>query len=113
MNLSGGISLDFGCLSEYDGKVILLLENDSTITLDQVTKTDCGNSGLACYSIRPPNNETSILLYSQISELFEELANVKVKKMRVFGTERNYDFELKDEKRDIISLHIKLIKSRL
>lgn len=105
----------FGCLSEYDGKIILLLANDSTLTLDQVSKTSCNNyvNG-AYYSIRASANETDLIMHQgRINELFEELSNVEIKKMRVYGTEGSHDFEFKDEKRNIVSLHIKFIKSKL
>lgn len=107
-------TVKFGCLSEYKGKIMLLFENDSTMTLKQLSKTDCSSSVLAANYIPLDEEQAKDPLWKDLLESnVKILAENKVKKLRVYGSEGYYDFEIKDDKRDIIIQHLKSIQTKL
>ena len=93
---------------------MLLFENDSTMTLKQLSKTDCSSSVLAANYIPLDEEQAKDPLWKDLLESnVKILAENKVKKLRVYGSEGYYDFEIKDDKRDIIIQHLKSIQTKL
>jgi hypothetical protein len=78
----------FGCLSEYDGKIMLLFENDSIMTLKQLSKTNCSSSVLTANYIPLSKDQAKDPLWKDILQSnIQALAENKIKKIRVYGSE--------------------------
>ncbi|MFZ2905294.1 MAG: hypothetical protein WAZ98_03725 [Cyclobacteriaceae bacterium] len=106
--------INYGCLSEYNGKMIILLENDSTIEAKQFSTTNCDSNYLPAQYLPLSEADHNNPVWSElVLENIELLSSKKVKKIRVYATEGYNDFELKPEKQDVLIRHLTLIKSRL
>jgi hypothetical protein len=76
------------CVSNNDGKIITLLEDDSTLELLQVSKIDC-------------NSRVAVRYFLSDLDL-EKLKTTVIKKIRLYTTEGFFDFEIKENKKEII-----------
>lgn len=110
--LTTGIGL--GCLSEYEGKIMFLFENDSTMECYQVSETECSsttfNPAYAMFARSERNDPTFLEI---MAANVERLKTNPIKKIRIYGTKGYYDFTLKPEKRQIIASHINLIQDKI
>jgi hypothetical protein len=87
------IGADF-CVSPDSGKVIFLLDDETKITLNQISKIDCKQQQLdVSYSIENIENQ---LEYVKI------LAAKKINKIRFYTTKGFVDFDIKENKKEII-----------
>jgi len=76
------------CYSNRGGKIVLLLENDTKITLTQITDVKCGTSETIGYNL----NENDIY----------NLMNYSLKKVRIQATDGYMDVTIKDKKQQLI-----------
>lgn len=116
MSFSMLTTADFGCLSEYNGKVIFLFDNDSTMEAYQVSNTDCSNSDGYSASYAMVSREelkNGATLPTLLTENLEKLRRNAIKKIRVYGSKGYIDFTIKPEKRGVLTTHINLIKGKL
>lgn len=98
-----------GCLSEYDGKCILLFENGETLELTQISDTNCGDFLSAIYVFYSRDQINDPALRDIALKNYEKISTTPVKKIRIYGTESTKDYTLKDDKKDIIIKHFKAI----
>lgn len=98
-----------GCLSEYDGKCILLFEDGETLELAQISETQCGDFLYAIYEFYSRDQINDPALRDIALKNYEKISTTLVKKLRIFGTESTEDYTLKDDKKDIIIRHLKAI----
>lgn len=107
-------TVKFGCLSEYEGKIMLLFENDSNMTLKQFSKTDCSSDILTANYIPLDELQAKDPIWKDLLESnVKILAENKIKKLRIYGSEGYFDFEIKEDKRDIIMQHLSSIRTKL
>lgn len=109
-------TVDFGCLSEYDGKCIILFDDGSKITFQQQSDTECTKwhynpiySMVDKESIKAdPSTWLSIM-----KENFDQIIEKPIDKIRIYGTDGYNDYVLKPEMKDVLQRHAELIKSKL
>jgi hypothetical protein len=105
-------SVDLGCLSKYDGKMMVLFEDGDTITLKQQSDTDCGSEIKVNYYFGSPevieSNSMENLQIEQ-SGIVEKFRTKKISKIRVYGTKFYDDIEFRPEITDIYSKMISKI----
>lgn len=77
------------CLSQYDGKIIWLFNDKSTLELPQISETDCEYTSI--------NGKYKLTL-----EQVETLKTKQSDKLRVYTTKGYLDFELKDDKKELM-----------
>lgn len=106
-------SVDLGCLSEYEGKIILLLENGLQIECFQISKTSCSNYPSASYvfDFRRDVNLYDAAVSSSV--YLKEIQKSPLKKIRIFATNGYKDYEIKSDKRNIITEHYNAIQKIL
>ena len=109
----------FGCFSQYDGKMVLLLEDSSTINMIQSSKTDCGSQvyNSSIYSVQyafDGYKDLSTQDYrSKMSNYISTIFRIKVKKIRIYGSEGYMDYQLKPDKMYVFRSHIESIENAL
>lgn len=99
LNLQTGTSL---CVSPTKGKTIFLLSDGSKLTLRQQTEITCNTALVVSYFV---GNGTS-----EIESNLNLLSTVDIQSIRVYTTEGYVDFEVKDEKKQLIKNHFGMIK---
>ena len=87
------------CINNNDDKIILLLNNENTIELKQAAKLDCANRVLAKYIIS--------------DEEIKTLSINPIKKFRIYTYDGYIDFEVKEDKKDIIKNSFSLFNSKI
>lgn len=76
------------CLNNLDGKTIILFNDDTTTELTQVSRLECAQRILSSYYLP--------------AESLKKLAQVEIKKMRIYTTDGYFDFEIKEDKKELI-----------
>lgn len=103
-------STSIQCLSEYEGKCIILFDNGETMEISQISDTDCGQYRTRAIYVLAKRDEIENNDFNQISlNNLEKLKNNLIRKIRVYGTNRYIDCELKENKKDIFIQHINAI----
>lgn len=78
------------CLSQYDGKIIWLFSDKTTLELPQISETDCEYTSInGKYKLTP--------------EQLEILKTKQPDKLRVYTTKGYMDYELKEDKKELIN----------
>jgi hypothetical protein len=104
----------FGCLSEHKGKMMILFEDDSTMTLKQISKTNCNSSQLSANYLPLSDDQSKETIWRDILlENVTKLSKSRLKKIRIYGTEGYYDYTIKEDKRDIIIHHFNSLQTKL
>src|SRR5690606_40914003 len=89
---------DLGCLSKYDGKIMLLMDSGDTFTFMQNSDTDCGSNSYFTNYLMLSEDQAVLPNWREILlENFNEIANSKVKKVRVYATKGYLDIEVRSE----------------
>lgn len=98
--LNFDIALGFTfCLSNYEGKTILLFEDQSTLTLIQTSRLDCSTRISAKYYIT--DADIAVLMNKNLS------------KIRIYTSDGYIDFEVKEKKIEIIRKTFKLFHNTI
>lgn len=92
---------NFTCLSE-DSKVILLLEDESTIELFNKTKTDCASQ-----------NQSITGRYSISADQIKTLSEKYLSEFRIYYSEGYSDYTVKKGKKDIVKGTARLFLNEL
>lgn len=87
------------CVSNNDGKAIILFENDTTLELPQVSKIDCALRVAVQYYLQ--NND------------IEQLSKSIIKKIRIYTTDGHISFEIKEDKKELIKNTFNLFLSKI
>jgi hypothetical protein len=103
-------TIDFGCLSKYDGKMMLLFDDGSTMTLTQTTDTDCSDNPSPGYLIVSDEESKQTDWKETQKSNLKKIISSPVKKIRIYGSEGYYDYELLPDKKTIFSQHLKAIE---
>lgn len=99
-----------GCLSEHDGKCILLFDNGETLELTQISSTNCDRTYVyATYDFYSRDQISDPAINDIVLKNYEKIRTTPVKKIRIYGTESIADFTLKDDKKDILIKHFRVI----
>lgn len=93
------------CLSEYEGMAILLLKDNSKITLKQVSRVDCNSSVDGKYILGES--------FAEQLENLKILEKINLSKIRIYTTNGYLDFEIKDKKQEIIKNHFKILHNEI
>lgn len=104
---------DLGCLSDSDGKLVVTFTDDSVVTMTQASDTDCTNSYVAAYVAVTREETNSPAFLEIVNRNMEKLMAATIKKIVVYATNGNMEYEVKPDKRDIFSQHIKTIRAKL
>lgn len=88
--------VELGCLSNYDGKAILLFEDDSRISMKQVSEVDC-SSQTPRYLLYSPSQGTSARTYIEMEDNWEILKSKKIRKVRIYA-DKPATFDIKNGK---------------
>jgi len=81
-----------------DSKIIILFEDNTTLELTQIAKIDCAQRVVCKYFL---NNEN-----------IDKLSNNLFKKARIYTTDGYLDFEIKENKKELIKNTFTLFKSK-
>jgi hypothetical protein len=99
-----------GCLSEYNGKCIFLFEDGETQELTQFSNTNCNSNSLYAMYVFWKRDQID---YPEIRDIMftniEKASTKRINKIRIYGTEGIADYTLKEEKKDILIKHFKVI----
>lgn len=101
-------SVDLGCMSKYDGKAMLMFEDNEVIEIKQISDTDCGENVNVRYILvskevyDATTSETGLtdFLDAQYKSM-ELLETKKLKKIRIYGSKYYDDIDIRPELQDI------------
>jgi len=94
-----------GCLSQSTGKIILLLEDKSTIECVQFSETVCRTNILGATYLPTPRRDLLDLCIGN----FLILNYQKITKVRIYTTETYYDFEIKNSDQEFVQNQFKMV----
>jgi hypothetical protein len=77
------------CLSPNNGKAIWLFEDKSTLEVNQTSGADCNSGNL-------------LAQYTITQEQIDKLSTGKLSKLRVYTSEGYVDYEIRDDKKEIL-----------
>ena len=106
-------NMDVGCFSEYDGKLMFLLSNGTVIECIQKSDTDCSDMPNGTFALFDEDVKTYAEMVGYTNENIELLLNNDIKKIRIYSTNGYYDFEMKDENKDIFKQHYEVIQNEM
>jgi hypothetical protein len=103
------------CLSQHTGKILLLFENE-TLEVSQISDTDCTNGFKAANYLLVSRD---VLEKSQSEADWTELTNAylevflsqELKKIRIYGTNGFLDFEIDQEYKYVLASYLEAINS--
>ncbi len=104
---------DMGCLSKYDGKIILLLDNGKTIECTQNSETDCSDSPSASYVFYEKGVKSIEQGFLQSEEKLEEISKSVISKIRVYANKGYRDYEIQEEKGGVFTRCYEAIMDKL
>jgi hypothetical protein len=90
------------CVNPNDGKVILLFSDNSKITLNQHTEINCQSILNVDYFIGENQSEIESNLLN--------LTTKSISSFRIYFTDNFADFDVKEDKKELIKNHFKLIQ---
>ncbi len=111
--------IDIGCLSEYDGQMMLLTKDDEVLRLAQYTDTDCGgtsrysNDYKAAYILVDREHLHADNVIQMMRANFNKIMNKKIKRIRIYATNGYYDFNVKKDKQSILMQHANSIYNEI
>ena len=108
--------VDLGCLSKYDGKMLVLLEDGTSLEFHQVSQTDCSSDySKVSYSLISKEGFESLSsnqeFYDIQNSYLREFKEKSIKKIRVHGTKYYADFDISEEKKFILADNVNTIES--
>lgn len=107
---------DLGCMSQHNGKAMVMFEGGDVVELKQYSKTDCSDSASATYILVNKEvygaDDMESFLIAQ-SKTLEQIQNNKITKIRIYGTEYYSDIELRPEVQDIFQKMLAEIYTQL
>ncbi|ESU21140.1 hypothetical protein FCR2A7T_07110 [Flavobacterium cauense R2A-7] len=89
------------CVNPSNGKIIILFSDNSKITLKQSTEIVCESNLNVEYFIVDNNNE--------INDDLSILSNKEISSFRIYFNDGYIDFDVKEDKKELIRKHFKLI----
>jgi len=102
-------TVDLGCLSQYDGKMMVILDDNTVLTFMQFSNTDCSSVLRADYYLLNREDSDKPIWRETMADNILKLLSHKVFKIRIYGSKYYNDFILKPEKQNIISSHLNII----
>ena len=104
--------VDLGCLSKYDGKMLVLLEDGTSLEFHQVSQTDCSSDySKVSYSLISKEGFESLDDEGYLNKKLREFKEKSIKKIRVHGTKYYADFDISEEKKFILADNVNTIES--
>jgi len=107
--ISFTITEDLGCLSEYTGRAMLKLIDDSIVEITQITDTDCDDIASARYVLLKRDEMNDPDFESIMATNLKKLETIPIEKIRVYGSEYYSDYIPNDKFKDFDSKNV-LIK---
>lgn len=94
-------SVDLGCMSQYDGKAMLMFEDEEVIEIKQISETDCGDFVNVRYILVSKEvydgttTETGMTNFLNAqNKTLQLLETKKLKKIRIYGSKYYDDIEI-------------------
>jgi len=82
-----------GCMNQGQGKIILDLEDGTSIECTQISESDCDPIGFeTAFALMPKGGKAATM-----KENFEKLKSVAVKKINIFTSEKKLEFSVKSK----------------
>ena len=109
-------SIDLGCVSKYDGKRLVLFEDGETLTLQQLSETDCDGTISPYYYFASPETiktDSNDDFQAEQLKFIEKFMTSKVSKIRIYGTKYYDEIEFRPEVSDIIEKMLTKIEESL
>lgn len=94
-----------GCLRQGNSKVVLELEDGSTIECTQISDTDCDPVGfMSAFALMPKDGTAE-----QMKQNFEKLKVTAIKKIDVFTSEKQIVYAIKSKSKSYLQRHFALL----
>ena len=105
---------NIGCLREKTGQVLITFENGENILLKQQSDTNCdyGDYEVSYYLVSKPEAKDPNWL-KKMNKHYDMLLQNNVASIAVKGSKDTIQFDLEENRKDIIAKHAKLISNEL
>lgn len=111
LNITTGIPF---CVNQLDGKIIFLLEDNSKITLNQVSDIECFQPQVTAYQVNKPIIiNYSLPNFNEQLDYITTLSQIKINKIRIYTSDAYLDFIVNDDKKEMIKNTFKLLNEEL
>ena len=94
-----------GCLQELTGKILLELEDGTTIECFQISPSDCDKSAFkAGYAMMKRSDEKGVMKAN-----LQKLITTEIEKIKVFTTEKELEYVIKSKDKELMKKHFALV----
>ena len=109
-------TIDLGCVSKYDGKLLVLFENGETLTLQQQSETDCGDTITPAYYFASPEtlkSDSMVDFQAEQNKIIDKFLSSNILKVRLYGTKHYDEIEFRPQAQDIVKKMLNRVDEEL